>query len=298
MKALRYLDLFCGMGSFHYGFRKQGWTCIGACDIDPSCRATYERHSGVRPHDDIRTLRGASLPAYDVLCAGFPCQSFSQTGLRKGFDDPRGRVLYHVFRLVRETRPPLVVLENVAGILSHDGGKTFQKILRTMQKMGYDTTWTKWLASDFGLPQLRQRVFVVAVRRNGPYSLDLARVFSVDRYKKRRTLSDFFGRPFERDFAHTIRTTGHHGKPESHFTWDWYRLRDGGSFRLTLADCLRLQGFPARYALCGSIVYRRRMVGNTIPTVFTRMLAHRLDACLTLRSSTRSRKETKSTSVR
>lgn len=293
MKTLRYLDLFCGMGSFHYGFQRQGWTCIGACDIDPSCRATYEHHTGIRPHDDIRTLRGDMLPAYDILCAGFPCQSFSQAGLRKGLDDPRGRVVSHLFRLLRETSPPLIVLENVPGILSHDGGKTFQKILRTLHKLGYDTKWTKWLASDFGIPQLRQRVFVVGVHRNGPYALDLDRIFAVDRYKKRRTLSEFFGQPFVRNFAHTIRTTGHNGKPGSQFTWDWYRLRNGGSFRLNLTDCLRLQGFPTRYKLYGSIVYRRRMVGNTIPTVFTRLLGRRIAACVSVRSSSRSRKETK-----
>lgn len=285
MGELRYLDLFCGMGSFHYGFRAQGWSCIGACDIDPHCRNTYRHHSGIEPHDDVTTLRGSSFPPYELLCAGFPCQAFSMTGLRKGFDDPRGRLVFHVFRLIRETRPPLLVLENVPGLVSHDNGRTFRTILDTLRKMGYDVAWDVWAANEFGLPQTRKRVFVVGVHRNGSIRFDPSDVFCVNRYKKRRTLTDLFGKPFERDFAHTVRTTGQNGKPDSTFTWDWYKLRGGGSYRLTIEDCLRLQGFPASYRLIGPKTYQRRMVGNTIPTAFTRLLGRRIAACLKTSSS-------------
>lgn len=286
MAAMRFVDLFSGMGSFHYSFGRLGWKCVLACDIDPSSRCTYEHHYGIRPCENIMDIRPKDMPRYDILCAGFPCQPFSSEGLRKGFEDPRGNMVFEVFRIMKGTRPPIVVLENVPGLVNHNQGKTFQTICKTMQKLGYEIAWDMWQATDFGIPQTRKRVFIVGVRKDWDRFFSPKRVFEVDRYKKTTSLARFFRKPFERTNAHTIRTGGHGGKFGANFTWDVYMV-DGKEYRLTLRDLLRLQGFPSGYKLCGPITHQRKQLGNTIPTIFTRMIGENIQRSI----SKTSRKE-------
>lgn len=269
--GMRFIDLFSGMGSFHYSFAKLGWTCVMACDIDPYSRCTYVQNYGIEPCKDIADVRAKDIPPYDILCAGFPCQPFSSMGLKLGFEDPRGGMVFQVFRIIRGTKPPIVVLENVPGLVSHNKGETFQQICKSLQKLGYSVAWDMWQANHFGYPQTRKRVFIVGIRKDWSQRFDPARIFRVSKYKKKKTLRTFFHKNFLEKYAHTIRTRGHGGKYGHNYTWDKYMV-DGKEYQLTLGDLLRLQGFPRNFKVCGSLTQRRKQLGNTIPTIFTRMI--------------------------
>ena len=107
----RFIDLFCGIGSFHYSFKKLNWECVMSCDIDNAVKDTYKHNYGLLPLGDITEIDPADVPSYDILCAGFPCQPFSQCGQHKGFDDKRGTLFFNIMKFVQHHRPKIIVLE-------------------------------------------------------------------------------------------------------------------------------------------------------------------------------------------
>ena len=163
MNEVKFYDAFCGIGGFHLGITQAhpDWECAGACDIDKHARKIYGKHfPGVRIDDDIRKLDG--LPeGTDMFCGGFPCQSFSIAGKRGGFEDTRGTLFFEIARLLKVSRPKWVFLENVKGLLSHDNGRTFGTILYTLGELGYWWEYQVLNSKDFGVPQNRERVFIV-----------------------------------------------------------------------------------------------------------------------------------------
>ena len=169
---MKFFDCFAGIGGFRMGMANQGHTCIGFCEIDKFARASYqaifetkgelEYHDITRITDDqLRQLRGQ----VDVLCGGFPCQAFSLAGRRLGFEDTRGTLFFELARCAKEIQPPYLFFENVKGLLSHDEGRTFATILTTLDELGYDVEWQVLNSKDFGLPQNRERVFIIGHSR-------------------------------------------------------------------------------------------------------------------------------------
>ena len=158
--AFTFVDLFSGIGGFHIACVKNGGTCIGACEIDEKARQIYYDNFGIMPHDDIRKYAKHAKHA-DVLCAGFPCQSHSTLGKRKGLKDSRGKLFNVLCKYIRYTQPKTILLENVKGLLSSDGGKTFKYILKCLQRIGYHLSWALLDSKNFGLPQHRERVYIV-----------------------------------------------------------------------------------------------------------------------------------------
>lgn len=162
-REIRYVDLFCGLGAFHEAFKRRGgFRCVFACDIDDRVRRIYEANHGVAPAGDITKVDPADLPDFDMVCAGFPCQSFSIAGLRKGFGDDRGNLFYDVLRLVDAKNPRVVVLENVKNLKGHDGGRTYSTIKRLLEERGYLFSSMVMDSAHYGSPQCRQRIFMVA----------------------------------------------------------------------------------------------------------------------------------------
>ena len=160
-KKFRFVDICCGIGAFHIALKKLGGTCVLACDKNEDSRATYEaNHGSSQPwHDDIFTLD--KLPAHEVLCAGFPCTTFSMAGNRKGTgDDDAGQIIFALLRLIDSSRPPLVLLENVPGLLSIHGGQTIKFIREKLEKMGYSIDISEYDAADFGSPMHRRRIII------------------------------------------------------------------------------------------------------------------------------------------
>ncbi len=163
---IRYFDMFAGIGGFRVGFdRAGGFRCVGHCEIDKYADAGYRAIHDIRKEEcfypDARDIDPAALPDFDLLCGGFPCQSFSLAGKRKGFKDPRGTLFFEISRLAESRRPPYLLLENVPGILNHDKGQTFAAILRTLSDLGYGVEWMVLNSADFGVPQARRRVYLV-----------------------------------------------------------------------------------------------------------------------------------------
>lgn len=166
---MKFLDLFAGIGGFRLGLEQAGHECIGFCEIDKFARQSYKaihNTEGEREYHDIttvsneewRTLRGT----VELICGGFPCQSFSIAGKRKGFlDETRGTLFFEIARAAEQIKPRTLFLENVRGLLSHDKGRTFRTIISTLNELGYDAEWHILNSKNFGVPQNRERVFII-----------------------------------------------------------------------------------------------------------------------------------------
>ena len=164
-KTIRYLDLFSGIGGFREGLTQAGgFTCAGHCEIDQHADRSYRALFDTEGEwfcDDIRKADPEELPDVELLCGGFPCQAFSIAGNRGGFADPRGTLFFEIARLTEAKRPAYRLLENVPGLLNHDGGRTFAAILHALDGLGYFVEWQVLNSKDFGVPQSRKRVYLI-----------------------------------------------------------------------------------------------------------------------------------------
>ena len=159
----RFIDLFAGIGGFHLGMKGAGGECVFACEFDKNARETYSANHKVSHFAyDIADVKGSDIPDYDILCAGFPCQPFSICGHHKAFKDERAKTIIELFRIIKETKPKTVILENVKHILHVSQGTVFNSIVQDLSDLGYFVSWKLLNAKDFGVPQNRERVVIVA----------------------------------------------------------------------------------------------------------------------------------------
>ena len=476
LEKVKFIDLFCGIGSFHHSFQNLGWECVMACDIDKAVKETYKANYGMTPMGDITEIEPNSVPNYDILCAGFPCfvagtqtltkqgykkiedveitdlllthtgkfqkivnlqrkiyngtlldirvkyrpnvisateehpfyvrekkgprdfgppvwkkaneltmndyfgmvinspvevleeggatasvgntawaynrqrmylkmgrlvsiqevfkqqgeyylqqenkgdgedffiengyvwfsptsitkreteetpvynfevetdnsyvvenvivhncQPFSQCGQHKGFDDKRGTLFFNIMKFVEHHRPKIMVLENVQGLLNHDGGKTFDKIYSDIQTAGYTVVHRVIKCSDYGLPQMRKRLIILGVRIDSELIPYTDALLNFEEYRQEKTLSELLGKNFEKTTAYTIRCGGKGSPIHDKHNWDGYMV-DGKEYRLTKEDCLKIQGFPPDFRLCGTNRDQWKQLGNTVPTIFTEII--------------------------
>lgn len=146
-----------------------GGKCVFACDIDPDCRKTYEVNYGIKAHGDIKKIKASQIPSHDLLCAGFPCQSFSKAGKRQGFDDEtKGTLFFDICRILEYHHPKYVLLENVRNLVSHDHGNTWKVIHNKLSELGYDLLQEPIIFSPhyIGIPQHRERVYIMCIRKD------------------------------------------------------------------------------------------------------------------------------------
>jgi DNA (cytosine-5)-methyltransferase 1 len=265
---VKYIDLFCGMGSFHYSFQKLGFKCVLASDIYKPAKKNYS----IDVLGDICDIEPSSIESYEILCAGFPCQPFSQAGHHKGFKDSRGTMFSQVMIFVKTNIPKVVILENVQGLLNHDKGKSFAKIKEDLEKEGYKVVYKVLKCSDYGIPQMRKRLFILGFKNVEVTNLE--QFFNLEHYKKTMTLSDYLGQNFKKDVAYTLRCGGKHSPIDGRHNWDGYWV-DDKEYRLTIDDGLKLQGFND-YDFVGNKNEKWKMLGNTIPTIFTEIIGKQL----------------------
>jgi len=168
VSEFKFIDLFCGIGGFHQSLRNMGGTCVFACDIDEHCRNVYEENYNLRPESDITNINIGSIPAFDVLCAGFPCQPFSKAGNQKGFDDDRGNLFYKICDIIKNHNPKYLLLENVRNLASHDNGNTWKVIYENIDILGYHTYKLPVILNvlHFNIPQNRERVIIMCKRKD------------------------------------------------------------------------------------------------------------------------------------
>lgn len=163
---MKFISLFAGIGGFDVALERLGHENVYANDIDKYCKIVYDRHFKTRLDlRDLRTVSVGEIPDHDILCGGFPCQAFSIAGKRRGFEETRGTLFFEIARIIQAKRPAYLFLENVKGLLSHDMGRTFETIMRTIDELGYESQWQVLNSKDFGVPQNRERVFIVGHRR-------------------------------------------------------------------------------------------------------------------------------------
>ena len=174
--AIKFIDLFAGIGGFHLALHELGMECVLACEIDKHARKTYQHNfTEISPDlfnegrffEDITKIDLGTVPDFDLLCAGFPCQPFSQAGYKRGFHEPkdnRGNMFYEIIRIINHSRPKAYFLENVRHLINHDEGRTFKTIQEELNKAGYSFNYKVVKGTDFNLPQHRPRVFIVGFR--------------------------------------------------------------------------------------------------------------------------------------
>jgi len=179
-----FIDLFCGIGGIRLGMEIAGVECVFSSDINMECQRTYAENFGETPKGDIKLISEKEIPPYNILCAGFPCQPFSASGKLKGFSDERGTLFFDICRIVQKTQPEVILLENVKNLIYHDGRRTLTIILEKLHELGYVYNWRVLNAIDYGTPQNRERIIIVATK-NKAFDFDKIKT------KKRKILSDF-----------------------------------------------------------------------------------------------------------
>jgi len=321
---MKYLSLFSGIGGFELGIQQayediisekqiqiqrdksrngtmpnnksrskygKPSVCVGYSEIDKYAIQIYEKHFNHKNYGDITKIIAKELPDFDLIVGGFPCQSFSIAGKRLGFKDTRGTLFFDIARIIKEKRPKYLLLENVKGLLSHDDGNTFRTILSTLTEMGYDLQWQVLNSKNFGVPQNRERVFIIGHLRgtarpkvfpfgetgkeNNKRSERKIRVINQQtRSKDRPSLkysSGGFGMLCKDDEAFCLPTTGGSGQ----FIQRLNSPKDSKIRRLTPIECERLQGFPDNWTEGLSDTQRYKTLGNAVTVNVIREIAKR-----------------------
>ena len=164
---MKFLDLFAGIGGFRLGMESAGHKCIGFCEIDKFARESYRAIHNTKGEIELHDITGVSdesirgIGSVDIICGGFPCQAFSIAGNRRGFEDTRGTLFFEIARFASILRPKYLFLENVKGLLNHENGVTFETIISTLDELGYNVEWQVLNSKNFGVPQNRERVFII-----------------------------------------------------------------------------------------------------------------------------------------
>lgn len=285
----KYIDLFCGIGGFRYAIEgaitgaKNTAQCMFSSDIDEYCQDIYEANFGERPYGDISKISAKDIPDHDILLAGFPCQPFSIIGQMKGFNDTRGTLFFEIARILAEKKPAAFVLENVKLLVGHNKGATIKTIIETLESLNYRVVYRVFNALDFGLPQKRERVFIVGFRDNLSFvwpkenmnmkSLDMLLEKRVD--KKYYVSEEIKNKRLSKGIKVKETTIWHENKAGNVSAYPYScALRAGASYnyllvngqrRLTEREMLRLQGFPETFKITCPYNQIRKQAGNSLP---------------------------------
>lgn len=304
MANVRFIDLFAGVGGMRIAAEDLGANCVFTSEIDKSARETYASNFGIGEDEifgDITRVRRNTVPDHDLLLAGFPCQPFSNAGKRQGFRDAtRGTLFFHIAEIVSEKRPKAVLLENVRGLLSQDAGRTYRTITESLSELGYIVHGKLLNARDFGLPQNRVRLFIVALRDDceGAHnfefpapthsrdSLRLGAILEDDpdpslfisdriweshklRKQRNREMGRGFGfQIFNRDSLYSATISARYPKDGSEILID---EQDGRNPRkLSAREAFKLQGFPDWFTPNRSYTQATKQAGNSVPVPVVR----------------------------
>lgn len=273
MEKFKFIDLFAGIGGFHIAMERLGGECVFVSEIDSYARATY-KHNFEEKHpelfnddtfnDDIRKISPYDIPDFDVLCAGFPCQPFSQAGQKRGFEDTqkseRGNLFFNIVEIIQAKKPKAFFLENVRGIVSHDKGNTFKTIRNILEnELGYSFHYQIIKASDYGLPQLRPRAFMIGFRDEGILSS-----FSFPgKIPLKFNMSDVWKGKCSREIGFTLRVGGRGSNINDRRNWDSY-LVDGQVKQIMPDQAKKMQGFPDNYEFPVPKTQAMKQLGNSV----------------------------------
>lgn len=300
----RFIDLFAGIGGIRIPFQELGGDCVFTSEWDKFAQKTYRLNFGDEPHGDITQINEKDIPNFDVLLAGFPCQPFSQAGLKKGFADTRGTLFFEIERILKEKRPKAFLLENVKQLKGHDRGRTLQVILKHLDDLNYYVKYEVLRAGDFGVPQNRERIYIVGISKdhfNLPENYEFE--FPMPTYQKTRV-----GNILEQDVNEKFTISdalweGHQRRKKEHqekgngFGYSLFNAdseytntisaryyKDGSEIlidqgegknprKLTPRECARLQGFPEKFIIPVSDTQAYKQFGNSVAVPVIREVA-------------------------
>lgn len=269
-KQIKFIDLFAGIGGFHLGLHQLGMECVFACEIDKYARQTYKANfKTANPtlfeqnfHENIMDVNSNNIPDFDILCAGFPCQPFSQAGQKKGFSESKsnqGNMFFEIMKIVENKKPKILFLENVRHLIKHDDGTTFSVIKNNIKKAGYNFYWKMIKASDCGLPQHRPRVYIVCFRND----------LGIDNFKFPKpkplkfTMSEVFQGECNKKIGYTLRVGGKSSGINDRRNWDSY-LVNGTVVKLQIAHGTKMMGLPSHFQFPVSKTQAMKQLGNGV----------------------------------
>lgn len=283
----RFIDLFAGIGGIRLPFDRLGAQCVFSSEWDKYSQITYEKNFGEKPHGDITKINTSDIPNFDILLAGFPCQPFSNAGHKKGFEDARGTLFFDICRIIEHHQPQIVFLENVKAFKNHDKGRTFSVVKSSLEKLGYHVNAQVLNARDFGVPQNRERIYIIAFKRKvyfefpAPQKIttklgDILEESVEDKYtisnklwhghqrRKREHIEkgNGFGYSlFNRESSYTSTISARYYKDGSEIL-----IATNGSNprKLTPREAARLQGFPENFVIPVSDCQAYRQFGNSV----------------------------------
>lgn len=295
-----FIDLFAGIGGIRIPFDELGFECVFSSEWDKAAQKSYEANFGEIPCGDITQIPASQIPPHQILLAGFPCQAFSIMGKMNGFNDTRGTMFFEIERILKHHKTPIILLENVKQLITHDNGRTFKIILEKLKSLGYFIKYQVLNALDFGLPQKRERVIIVGFLDETKFDK-----FKFDFVKKKYNLQSILQSDDEIEkslfVSEKIRlkrlestknkqifypSVWHENKGGNISVLDYScALRSGASYNYLLIngirrpsarELLRLQGFPENYKIVVSQQELRKQTGNSVAVPVIREVAKKI----------------------
>lgn len=307
---MKVCSLFSGIGGIDLGFQQAGFEIVWANEFDHDAAKTYSHNFGdtYLSEQDIKTVKTEDIPDFDVLVAGFPCQSFSSAGRQKGFDDPRGNLFFEIARIVKDKRPPVIFLENVANLLQHDDGKTFLTVYNTLVPFGYTFKYRVMDAMEYGnVPQHRSRIFIVAFLdyqkcEKFEFPEQIRRTVFLNDILQRNVKHDdsYYLKPGDPNYDFLVKLVSNKSQIYKYYeslkAYKAYRvcptllasmgsypesipliLDDYGIRKITPYECLDLQGFPKEYRFPKiPMASAYKQCGNSVVVPVIRRIAEKI----------------------
>jgi len=310
---IKFIDLFAGIGGIRKGFERDFSRCVFSSEWDKFAQQTYFKNFKEMPEGDITKINEKHIPKFDILLAGFPCQPFSHAGLKKGFDDTRGTLFFDIARIIKFHKPRVVFLENVKGFKNHDKGNTFKVVKKTLEDLGYKVYAEVFNAKDFGVPQNRERIYIIGF-------LDDVKFEFPKPLKKQVKVGDILNKKVDPKYTISDKLwAGHLRRKEEHLakgngfgysifdknspytsTISARYYKDGSEIlikqkdknprKLTPKEASRLQGFQEDFLIPVSDNQAYRQFGNSVAVPVIQALASEIYKALNLYSINENRK--------
>jgi DNA (cytosine-5)-methyltransferase 1 len=300
-KKLKIIDLFAGIGGIRLGFEKFGAECVFSSEWDKNAQNMYEENYGERPVGDINDVNPKDIPDHDFLLAGFPCQPFSIAGKQLGFADTRGTLFFNIEKILEEKKPYGFLLENVSRLVTHDKGRTFKIIIDKLEGLGYTVYYKVLNTIDFGLPQLRKRIYIVGFKDEIHFQFpkpDGTKLTLEDILEPEKDIPSNYYVSEEIKKKRLSKV-----KPNAPYPSIWHEniggnisalphscaLRAGGSYnyllvngerRLTGREMLRLQGFPDSFKINVAYTQARKIAGNSVTVKVIELIAEQIQKAI------------------
>ena len=301
---ITFIDLFAGTGGIRIPFDELGYKCVFTSEWDKYAQKTYEANFDEIPHGDITKIKAKDIPPFNILLAGFPCQPFSNAGLKKGFADIRGTMFFEIAKIVEHHQPEVLFLENVKGFRNHDKGRTFQVIKETLEKMDYEVFDQVLNAKDFGVPQNRERIYIICFNKKKLKKINFeyphksgkkTRVGDIleQNVDPKYTISDRLWAGHQRRKAEHARKGNGFGyslfdeNSEYTSTMSARYYKDGSEIlikqngnnprKITPREASRLQGYPSDFKIPVSDVQAYKQFGNAVAVPAIRAVAKQIE---------------------